>query len=328
VNLIGEHTDYNDGFVFPGAINRTTAIASAPRPDSQILVHAQNLNLTMLLSLHDLVPRKSGAWSNYVAGVAQFLRVRGDELRGADLLINSTVPRGSGLSSSAALEVATAHTFIALNGLHLSELETVLLCQRVENEFVGVKCGIMDQFISALGRKDHALKIDCRSLAYEHVPFPGGVRLIVCDTNVRRALASSEYNRRREECTTGAGILARYKPGVRNLRDVAPGEFASLEHHLDDITRKRCRHVVTENARVEESVLALNAGDLERFGRLMYESHASLRDDYEVSCPELDAVVEICAQCAGVFGARSSTRARQPGHHPGYNDQYPGLRAA
>jgi galactokinase len=304
VNLIGEHTDYNDGFVFPAAINRITAVAASPRADRNLLIHAQNLNATMMVSLEDLTPRSNGAWSNYIAGVAHFLRQRGEAIAGANILVNSTVPRGSGLSSSAALEVASAHIFMTLNAVRIPELEVVLLCQKAENDFVGVKCGIMDQFISALGRKGHAMRIDCRSLEFEHVPFPAGVQLIVCDTRVRRALASSEYNRRREECTAGAQALSRYLPALRNLRDVGPEQLETFEQHLEPTIRRRCRHVVRENARVLESVRALNNNDLSRFGALMYESHASLRDDYEVSCRELDAVVEICASSKGVFGAR------------------------
>lgn len=304
VNLIGEHTDYNDGFVLPAAINRTTAIAASPRPDHSLLLHAENLGATMLLDLKDLHPRRTGSWSNYPAGVAHFLLESGISLRGATMVIKGDIPRGSGLSSSAALEVASALAFLTLNDVTMPPLEVIRLCQKAENEFVGVQCGIMDQFISTLGKSDHALLIDCRSLEYVHVPFPPGVRLIVCDTGVRRSLATSEYNRRREECAAGVRELASRIPGIRNLRDVTPGHLMEFGDLLDEIVLKRCRHVVTENDRVGRAVEALRAGDLVRFGGLMFASHASLRDDYQVSCRELDAVVEICSAAEGVLGAR------------------------
>jgi len=304
VNLIGEHTDYNDGFVLPAAINRCIVIAASARNDQNLVIHAENLNSTIMLSLGDLTPRRSGAWSNYVGGVAMLLQQRGARLRGASMVIHGNIPRGSGLSSSAALEVASAYALMALNDLDIPELDVIRLCQRAENEFVGVKCGIMDQFISCLGRKDHALRIDCRSLEYLHVPFPGGVRLLVCDTGVKRALASSEYNRRREECSEGVRQLGASLPDIRMLRDVSPAELERYSSALDPVVHRRCRHVVTENARVEQSVAALADGKLAEFGRLMVDSHLSLRDDYEVSCSELDTVVKICTGCEGVLGAR------------------------
>ncbi len=304
VNLIGEHTDYNDGFVLPAAINRTTAIAASPRPDHSLLLHAENLGATMLLDLKDLHPRKTGSWSNYPAGVAHFLLESGVSLRGATMVIKGDIPRGSGLSSSAALEVASAFAFLTLNDVHMASLDVIKLCQKAENDYVGVKCGIMDQYISTLGKKDHALLIDCRSLESVHVPFPAGVRLIVCDTGVKRSLATSEYNKRRSECAEGVSVLASRIPGIRNLRDVNPGHLMEFGDLLDTVVLKRCRHVVTENERVTRSVEALRAGDLIHFGGLMYASHASLRDNYEVSCNELDAVVEICSGVDGVLGAR------------------------
>jgi galactokinase len=304
VNLIGEHTDYNDGFVLPAAINRATAIAASPRPDHSLLLHAENLGATMLLDLKDLHPRKTGSWSNYPAGVALFLLKQGISLRGASMVIKGDIPRGAGLSSSAALEVASAYAFLTLNDVTMPPLEVIKLCQKAENDFVGVKCGIMDQFISCLGKKDHALLIDCRSLDYVHVPFPAGVHLIVCDTGVKRALASSEYNRRREECAAGVSLLSTRIPGIQMLRDVTPGYLMEFGELLDPVVLKRCRHVVTENDRVTRSVDALRANDLVQFGNLMYASHASLRDNYEVSCAELDAVVEICSKVDGVLGAR------------------------
>jgi galactokinase len=304
VNLIGEHTDYNGGFVLPAAINRATAIAAGPRPDHKLFIQAENLGATMLLDLGDLTPRQTGAWSNYPAGVAHFLQQRGLTLGGANMLIKGDIPRGSGLSSSAALEVSSAYVFLTLNALSLPEIEVVKLCQKAENDFVGVKCGIMDQFISCLGKKNHALKLDCRSLDYEHIPFPAGVQVIVCDTGVKRGLASSEYNRRRAECDSGVAALAAKLPGISTLRDVSLAHLGQYESMLDDTVRKRCRHVVSEIDRVERSVDALRKDDLTTFGQLMYDSHTSLRNDYEVSCSELDAVVKICSSVDGVLGAR------------------------
>jgi galactokinase len=220
------------------------------------------------------------------------------------MLIKGDIPRGAGLSSSAALEVASARALLAVSGLSLPDLEVVRLCQRAENEFVGVKCGIMDQYISACGREGHALKIDCRSLASEHFPFPPGVRLIICETGVKRALAASAYNTRGEECAAGVAALSGHLPGIELLRDVTLDAFTALEENLEPVVRKRCRHVVTENDRVERAAAALLSGNLEEFGRLMYASHESLRTDYEVSCRELDAVVEIASPLPGVLGAR------------------------
>jgi len=304
VNLIGEHTDYNEGFVLPAAIDRATAVALRPMEGEKLIIHAHNLNSTIMLSLGDLSPRKSGAWSNYIAGVASLLRERGVPLRGATMLVNSTVPRASGLSSSAALEVAAASALSALAGVEIPGVDMAALCQRAEHEFAGVQCGIMDQFISRLGRRDHALKIDCRSLEYEHVPFPPGVRLIVCNTNIRRGLASSEYNQRRAECSAAVAALAGTLRAVRSLRDVTPEQFHERESGLDPLVRKRARHVILENARVTDAVAALRRNDLSALGRLMLESHASLRDDYAVSCAELDAVVEICMETGAAIGAR------------------------
>jgi galactokinase len=304
VNLIGEHTDYNGGFVLPAAIDRATAIAVSPRPDQKLLLHAENLGSTILLDLNDLRVRSSATWSNYPAGVAHLLREQGLPLRGATMLIKGDIPRGAGLSSSAALEVASAYAFLSLSGLSLPDLDVVRLCQQAENEFVGVKCGIMDQYISACGREGHALKIDCRSLAAELVPFPPGVRLIVCETGVKRALATSAYNTRREECAAGVAVLSRHLPGIELLRDVSLDDFTALEGNLEPVIRKRCRHVVAENDRVERAVAALLSGNLEGFGQLLYASHESLRADYEVSCPELDAIVEIASPVPGVLGAR------------------------
>jgi len=299
VNLIGEHTDYNDGFVLPAAIDRHVVMAVAPREDDLVRLYAVDFDARSQFSLQDIQHDEAEQWSNYERGVAWALQEAGYTLRGMDAALTSDVPIGSGLSSSAAVEVATAYAFQVLGGLSLDGVKRALLCQKAENDFVGMRCGIMDQFIISLGKRDHALLIDCRSLEHRAVPIPPGCSLIICDTKKRRGLVDSEYNKRRQECELGAKIL-----GVRALRDVTPEMFAKRQNELNEITRKRCRHVITENQRVLDAVRALEAGDLERFGELMNASHISLRDDYEVSCPELDAMVEAAWRQEGVLGAR------------------------
>lgn len=304
VNLIGEHTDYNNGYVFPVAINRRTIIAASPRNDKKLHIHAQNFGSSVEVSIDELKPTKEKSWSNYSKGVASILQESGVKLGGANLLINSDIPNGAGLSSSAALEMATAYALLMLNHITMPPLEVIQHCHNAEFEFVGVHCGIMDQFISCMGKKDHALFLDCESLAYEHVRIPAGCRLVVCDTGVKRSLAASEYNIRRQQCSEGAHQLSYLLPSVKTLRDVSVKQFEQHKGKLGDVIRKRCRHVIYENERVLQSVAALKRNDLSEFGKLMYQSHMSLKNDYEVSCAELDAVVDICAEVDGVYGAR------------------------
>ena len=299
VNLIGEHTDYNDGFVLPAAIDRHIVIVARPRADRAVRLHALDLGRHARFGLDGIKHDPHERWSNYQRGVAWALQGEGYALTGFDGVIAGDVPIGSGLSSSAAIEVATAYTFQMLGDLKLDGVRRALLCQKAENEFVGMRCGIMDQYISSLGQRGHALLIDCRSLEYEPVPIPKGVSLVICDTNKRRGLVDSEYNTRRQECETGARLL-----GVRALRDVSPQAFAQKQAALGEITRQRCRHVITENQRTLDGVAALKAGDVARFGALMNASHNSLRDDYQVSCTELDAMVSAAWAQAGVYGSR------------------------
>ncbi len=299
VNLIGEHTDYNDGFVLPAAIDRHIVIAARPRADRVVRLHAADMGESARFDLDDIRPDTGRRWSNYERGVAWALQGAGYTLQGMDAVVAGDVPVASGLSSSAAIEVATAFAFQTLGDLALDGVKRALLCQKAENEFVGMRCGIMDQYIISLGRRDHALLIDCRSLEYKLVPVPAGVSLVICDTQKRRGLVDSEYNTRRNECEAGARAL-----GVPALRDVSVETFEARQEELGPVTRKRCRHVVTENQRVLDAVDALGAGDLERFGALMNASHVSLRDDYEVSCAELDAMVEAAWRQPGVLGAR------------------------
>jgi len=304
VNLIGEHTDYNDGFVMPAAIDFATWVQVDPRSDGVLAIRSDNFQETREFRLGGNGARRAGHWSDYAIGVAVVLERAGYVLRGANLRIRGNVPIGSGLSSSASLEVATAFALLAAAGITLERTRIARLCQQAENEFVGVRCGIMDQYIACCGRAGHALAIDCRSLASRLLPLPRGMQLVICDTRVHHALAGGEYNRRREECEAGVAILRRAIPSIRALRDVAPGDFAALEDTLPEPVRQRCRHVVTECARVERAAAALERDDVETFGRLMCESHASLRDDYEVSCPELDLMARLAMGVKGVAGAR------------------------
>jgi len=303
VNLIGEHVDYNDGLVLPVAIDRATAVAAARREDGR-LVLLTDAGQEAAFSAERLYPSERRAWTDYLTGVASLLIQRGMPAHGAGLVVASNVPRGSGLSSSAALELATAFALEELFGLAIPPADTALLCQKAEHEFAGVQCGIMDQFVSCLGRQGHALLLDCRTLAAEHVPLPGDADLLVCDTGVRRALGSSEYNRRRDECEQGLGVLGRALGTLAALRDVSPAQFAAHGATLPPVVRRRCAHVIGEIARVVRSAAALREGNLSEFGKLMYDSHFSLQHDYEVSCAELDHLVDICAEAEGVYGAR------------------------
>ena len=314
VNLIGEHTDYNSGFVMPVAIQFETTVAIAPRSDQTLRVRSTNFAETREIALTHIDMRTpSGVspvpWIDYVLGVVCVFRQQGVATPGADLLICGNVPLGAGLSSSAALEVSVALALCALAGRRLEKLSLTKLCQRAENEYVGTQCGIMDPFASVFGRSGHALKLDCRSLEHEFVPLYSGAtaavaQIVVCNTMVRHQLAGGEYNRRREECEQGARSLARLVPGVQTLRDVSPEMLRQHEHALDPLIYRRCRHVVTENERVTAAAAALKATDLTAFGVLMRDSHRSLKEDFEISCDELDLMVQIAESIEGVYGAR------------------------
>ncbi len=304
VNLIGEHTDYNDGFVLPAAIDRDVLMAVRPHGGRTVTLVSLDFEGVSTFSLDEIGYDPAQPWSNYLRGVCFVLEEAGFHLRGADVIFGGDVPIGSGLSSSAALEVATATAFLSLAEYDVPGEEIARLCQRAENEFVGTRCGIMDQFISALGEADRALLIDCRTLAHRSIPVPPGVKLVVGDTGVRRGLVSSEYNTRRGQCEEGVAILQTVLPGITALRDVTPEQLATHKALLPEMVYRRCRHVVTEDARVLQAVGAMEAGDLLTLGRLLNASHESLRDDYEVSCRELDTMVEIARRQPGVYGAR------------------------
>jgi len=304
VNLIGEHTDYNDGFVLPVAIDRQVLMAVRPREDDLVRLWSMQFSQMSQFSLAQITYDHDAPWSNYCRGVAHILQESGFTLCGMDAAVAGDVPIGSGLSSSAALEVATAVAFQGLCHLAIGAVELARLCQRAENEFVGMNCGIMDQFIAALGQPHCALLIDCRSLAYEPVPLPANVSVVICDTMKRRGLVASEYNARRRECEQGVELLRRHLPAIRALRDVSSADLVRFGHLLPDTVLKRCRHVVSENERTQHAVAALRAGELATLGTLMEASHASLRDDYAVSCEELDVMVELAKDAPGCVGTR------------------------
>jgi galactokinase len=304
VNLIGEHTDYNDGFVLPAAIGFCCWVAVARRSDRKLVVHSENFNETVEASLDSLAHPGKKHWANYPLSVAWALEQSGKRLSGADLFIAGEVPLGAGLSSSAAIEVAVGFALLNQSRYEVDRTELAKLCQRAENEFVGARVGIMDQFVSCHGRAGHALLLDCRSLEFELVKLPAGVQLVICNTMVKHEISSGEYNTRRTECEEGVRKLRRVLPRIRALRDVT---LAQLENHrglLDPKAYARCRHVITENARVMKAVEAFKNGDFQALGILMRDSHRSLRDDYEVSCSELDLMTEIAVAQRGVIGAR------------------------
>ncbi|HOG46754.1 MAG TPA: galactokinase [Anaerolineae bacterium] len=304
VNLIGEHTDYNEGFVLPMAIERDVLIACAARTDRDVVLHSLDFHETATFSLGKIERVTQHTWSNYVRGVARELQAAGVALRGIDAVLQGNVPIGAGLSSSAAFEVATALAFLATSQAEMDRVQVALLAQRAENRFVGMQCGIMDQFISALGQAGHALFIDTRDLSHRPVPLPAATRVVIGDTMTRRGLVSSAYNERRRQCEEAVRILQGVLPGVRALRDVTPEDLARYGDLLPPLVRKRAAHVVSEDARVLAAVRALEEGQAAEFGRLMDASHASLRDDYEVSSPQLDLMVELARQAPGCLGAR------------------------
>ena len=302
VNLIGEHTDYNDGFVLPAALDFATYVAIAPRADRRLIIYSENISEQVECELDDFQPRQH--WSDYPRGVAALLQQSGVALRGANLLIQGNVPIGSGLSSSAAIEVATALALVEINGLAIDRTALAKICQQAENEFVGLQCGIMDQFIACHGRSGHALLLDCRSLEYRLLPLSDAARLVICNTMVKHELANSEYNKRRAECEAGVKYLAQFLPHITALRDVAGNDLVRFGINLPELIYRRCQHIVSENQRVLGAAAALERNDLAAFGKLMNESHRSLRDDYEVSCRELDWLVASAQKIAGVYGAR------------------------
>jgi galactokinase len=303
--LIGEHTDYNDGFVLPMAIDHRTVTAAVPRDDRRVRARSLERNDSADFDLDHPGPSRRGHWIDYIEGVAHALEGRGLRLGGADLAFTSDVPVGAGLSSSAALEVSVAMALTAVSGCEIDLVSLALIGQQAEHAYVGTRCGIMDQMTAAVARRGHALLIDCRSLETAHIPFnTSRISIVICDTGVKHELSSSKYNERRGECERGVEILRKAMPGISALRDVRACEFSKHEDLLPEPIRRRCRHVITENERTVAAAEALRRDDLSEMGRLMLLSHQSLRNDYEVSCWELDRLVEVAAPLKGVAGAR------------------------
>ena len=305
VNLIGEHTDYNDGFVMPFAIDRHTLVGLARRPDDLLNVYTLTLDKSAQIRPgKENLPTKSD-WTTYIAGMAEVLRERGLQIGGADILIDSDIPFGAGLSSSAALETAVGKALSDMAGKTLEPRQLAFAGQTVEHKFVGLRSGIMDQFASGLSREGNAMLLDCRRLDVEYVPLGMGTAVLaVCDTRVKHDLATTAYNERREECEQAVKILSAKIPAATALRDVTPSAFQKLKALLPDRLRRRCRHVITENARTLAAAEALRSRDLNEVGRLMNLSHESLRDDYEVSCAELNLLADTAREIPNVYGAR------------------------
>ena len=304
VNLIGEHTDYNEGFVLPAAIDRRVAIAARHAPGDTFTLHALDLGERCTFSRVRLERDPAHPWADYFKGVIWALTIAGIEAPACEAAVTGDLPRGAGLSSSAAYEVAALVALRALGRLPLASLDVAKLAREAENGFVGVACGIMDQMASTFGASGRALLLDCRSLAHQAVEIPAGLKIVVANSGVHHALASSEYNRRRAECEEGVRILSSLRPGLRSLRDVEPDDEARLFPQLPPVVRQRCRHVVSENARVLETGKALRAGDTAKLKTLLAASHFSLRDDYQVSCPELDVLVDLALAHPACHGAR------------------------
>jgi galactokinase len=297
VNLIGEHTDYNDGFVLPMAIDRAVWIALRPRDDRQVQVHSLDYKKTVEFSLDGL--QKGTGWVEYIKGIAHELQVEGFQLVGWDGVLGGDVPKGAGLSSSAALELAATRAFATVSGFDWQPARMAQIGQRAENRWVGVNCGIMDQMVSAAAQAGHALFLDCRSLEYEHVPLPQGVAVVVMDTSTRRGLVDSAYNERRAQCEAAAEFF-----GVPALRDVSLEDFNVKAGKLENTVMRRARHIITENQRVLEAVAAMRAGDVQKLGILFNESHTSLRDDFEVTNEALNQIVEAAQMHPACLGAR------------------------
>lgn len=301
VDLMGSHTDYNQGYVLTLSIDRETWLAVRPRTDNKVTVYSLNLDGGSTFDLDKIIPDESTPWTNYVRGVAKILQDEGYALTGFDGLIHSTVPFGSGLSSSAALEVATAIVFEMLADWQLDPVERALICQRAENQFVGVNCGILDQYTSAMGQEGCALFLDCRDLSSRPVPIAAGISVVICDTRAKRELTGSEYDERRTQCETGARLL-----GVEFLRDVSIDEFVVHETELSEIVARRCRFIIQENQRVLNLAEALPAGDEAAIKSLAAESYAGARDLYEIGSPEMAVMMEAMSSGPGVIGARQA----------------------
>jgi galactokinase len=305
VNLIGEHTDYNGGYVFPCALSFGTYLMVRENNSRQVRFATTNFDHRGEIDLDEPFEKDGHSWINYPVGILNEFRKKAMEIRGVDLLYSGDIPNGAGLSSSASIEMVTAFAMNQLFGFKLERMELVKLSQQAENKFVGVNCGIMDQFASGMGVADHALFLNCDTLQYERVPLKlDGMKIVIANTNKRRGLADSKYNERRSQCEEAVEAIRKEKQ-IRHLSDLTLDEFQQVAHLIkDDTVRRRARHVVTENDRTLHAISALNAGDIEAFGKLMNQSHDSLRDDYEVTGRELDTLVEEARKIRGTLGSR------------------------
>ncbi|HEX7847534.1 MAG TPA: galactokinase [Chitinophagaceae bacterium] len=305
VNIIGEHTDYNNGFVLPAAIDKAAYLAISAREDDEIHLRAHDLQESFSISINHLKPVAEKGWPNYILGaVAQFIK-KGIQLKGFNALLTSDVPMGAGLSSSAAVECATVFALNELLKTNIGKEEMIRMAQKAEHEYAGVMCGIMDQFASVMGKKDHVIKLDCRSLAYEYVPFKlDGIKVVLLNTNVKHSLASSEYNTRRKECEQGVEWIKEFVPSVNSLRDVSVEMLDKYVKGRDELVYKRCLFVVEEIERLQTACNDLGAGDIASLGEKMFATHEGLSKQYEVSCTELDFLVNHVKNNPDVIGAR------------------------
>jgi galactokinase len=304
VNLIGEHTDYAEGFVMPAAIDFATLAGISPRSDGKIALFSENYGQVRYFDAAELPATAGKHWTDYPLGVVSILAGEGHAIPGFSLSLWGDVPLGAGLSSSAAVEVATALAVTGLIGVSYPGPVLARLCQRAENEFVGASCGIMDQFISANGAKDHALLLDCRDLSFKLAPIPDHVALVIANTMVRHAISGGEYTSRRAEVEAACAVIASHRPGVKFLRDATVEDLEKWGNEMTPNSLKRARHVITENARTVAAADALVRGDLKDLGRLMAEAHTSYSKDFEASCDEADAMVELAQDLPGLIGAR------------------------
>jgi galactokinase len=304
VNLIGEHTDYSGGLVMPAAIDFRTVAVISGRSDGQCVLYSSNFQEEIRVPVAQLPPGPQDRWSDYPLGVAWSLAERRVPVPASSISILGNVPLGAGLSSSASIEVAVALALLSLSGTTMPLLEIALTCQRAENGFVGAQSGIMDQYIACCGVKDHALMIDTRDLSSRAVPLPQDVRLVICNSMVKHSHAGGEYNQRRKEVEEGSRAIREVNPEIRELRDATLADLEAARSKMSDDAYRRCRHIITENWRVEEAVIALAAGNMQRMGQLMLEAHASYRVDFQASCREADLLVELAMQQPGIIGAR------------------------
>jgi len=304
VNIIGEHTDYADGFVMPAAIDFATLAAISPRTDTTVAIRSINFDEEVTYPVDHLPTSASHQWRDYPLGVLSVLREAGVPIPAFSLTLNGDVPIGAGLSSSASIEVASMVAVLSLTRADIPMTRVAQLCQRAENHFVGASTGIMDQFIACCGAEDHALLLDCRSLEYRLAPIPSHLSLVIANSMVKHSHAGGEYNTRRSEVEEGTALLRRHRPEIRLLRDATPDDLVRWGQEMRPEVLKRCRHIITENIRTVAAADALESGDLKTLGRLMYEAHASYRDDFEASCPECDILVDLAGKEPGCIGAR------------------------